>query len=91
MQSCGLWRCLLSVSLQGTTFACLAVCEDTLTTGRDAGDTYSKLAEVHVKQDSKTDAAQAYVEASKAYQRVDKSSRLLLNMRQAISSLFKVS
>ncbi|KAL3134901.1 hypothetical protein ABBQ32_007867 [Trebouxia sp. C0010 RCD-2024] len=43
---------------------------------RDAGDTYSKLAEVHVKQDSKTDAAQAYVEASKAYQRVDKSNAL---------------
>lgn len=42
--------------------------------GRDAGDTYSKLAEVHIKQDNKTDAAQAYVEASKAYQRVDKSS-----------------
>ena len=34
------------------------------------------LAEVHVKQDSKADAAQAYVEASKAYQRVDKSSEL---------------
>ena len=44
--------------------------------GREAGDTYSKLAEVHVKQDSKADAAQAYVEASKAYQRVDKSSKL---------------
>ena len=44
--------------------------------GRDAGDTYSKLAEVHVKQDSKADAAQAYVEASKAYQRVDKSSKI---------------
>lgn len=42
--------------------------------GREAGDTYSKLAEVHVKQDGKADAAQAYVEASKAYQRVDKSS-----------------
>ena len=42
--------------------------------GREAGDTYSKLAEVHVKQDSKADAAQAYVEAAKAYNRVDKSS-----------------
>ncbi len=42
--------------------------------GRDAGETYSKLAEIHVKQDNKADAAQAYVEASKAYQRVDKSS-----------------
>ena len=48
------------------TLACFA--------GREAGDTYSKLAEVHVKQDGKADAAQAYVEASKAYQRVDKSS-----------------
>ncbi|DBA73301.1 hypothetical protein WJX77_003916 [Trebouxia sp. C0004] len=43
---------------------------------RDAGETYSKLAEIHVKQDNKADAAQAYVEASKAYQRVDKSNAL---------------
>ena len=48
--------------------------DHSIAAGREAGDTYSKLAEVHVKQDGKADAAQAYVEASKAYQRVDKSS-----------------
>ena len=52
--------------------------------GREAGDTYSKLAEVHVKQDGKTDAAQAYVEASKAYQRVDKSSKQALHCREPL-------
>lgn len=46
--------------------------------GREAGDTYSKLADVHIKQDGKTDAAQAYVEAAKAYQRVDKSSECIV-------------
>lgn len=60
----------------GSSFLLLKACVSTvLLAGREAGDTYSKLGEIHVKQDSKADAAQAYVEASKAYQRVDKSSK----------------
>ena len=42
--------------------------------GRDAGDAYSKQAELRVKLGETSSAAQAYLEAAKAYQRVDTSS-----------------
>jgi alpha-soluble NSF attachment protein len=37
---------------------------------KEAGETYTKLAEVAIKLESKHDAASAYVEAAKAYQKI---------------------
>lgn len=43
------------------------------TSGAEAGLAFEKLAQVHLKQDSRLEAASAYVEAAKAYQKTDKS------------------
>jgi alpha-soluble NSF attachment protein len=43
----------------------------TCATGKEAGDTYTKLAEVNIKLESKHDSATAWVEAAKAYQKCD--------------------
>ena len=40
--------------------------------GADAGATYEKLAAVHLKLDSKHEAASSYMEAAKCYQKTDK-------------------
>lgn len=37
--------------------------------GDEAAETYIKLADVHIKLDSKSEAASSWVEASKAYQK----------------------
>ena len=42
--------------------------------GKDAGDTYTKLAEVNLKLESQHDSASAWVEAAKAYQKCDEKS-----------------
>lgn len=44
--------------------------------GADAGATYEKLAAVHLKLDSKHDAASSYMEAAKCYQKTDKKGAL---------------
>lgn len=44
--------------------------------GVEAGETFMKLAEVHVKLESKHDAASCWVEASKAFMKVEKQSTL---------------
>ena len=41
------------------------------TAGNDAGETFTKLADVHLKLESKHDAAGAWVEAAKAYLKSD--------------------
>ena len=40
-------------------------------TGEEAAETYIKLADVHVKLESKSEAASSWVEASKAYQKAN--------------------
>ena len=42
--------------------------------GKDAGEAYIKLAEVNIKLESKHDSASAWVEAAKAFQKVDQKS-----------------
>ena len=44
--------------------------------GADAGATYEKLAAVHLKLDSKHEAASSYMEAAKCYQKTDKKGAL---------------
>lgn len=46
------------------------------TSGKEAGDAYIKLAEASAKLESKHDSASAYVEAAKAYQKIDQKSTL---------------
>ena len=53
-------------------------------TGKDAGETYIKLAEVNLKLESKHDAASAYVEAAKAYQKCDQKKSVQC-LQKAIS------
>ncbi|KAK9903527.1 hypothetical protein WJX75_008075 [Coccomyxa subellipsoidea] len=42
----------------------------------DAGQAFEKLAQVHLKQDSRLEAASSYVEAAKCYQKTDKTDVL---------------
>jgi alpha-soluble NSF attachment protein len=44
--------------------------------GAEAGQAYEKLAQVHLKQDSRLEAASAFVEAAKCYQKTNKSGAL---------------
>ncbi len=41
--------------------------------GAEAGQTYEKLADIHIKQESKGEAASACVEAAKCYQKTSKA------------------
>ena len=41
--------------------------------GAEAGQAYEKLADIHIKQESKGEAASACVEAAKCYQKTSKS------------------
>lgn len=42
--------------------------------GAEAGETFMKLADVHLKLESKHDAASCWVEAAKAFMKVDQRS-----------------
>ena len=55
---------------------------------KDAGETYTKLAEVNIKLESKHDAASAWVEAAKAYQKCDgekEKKKTIKCLEQAVS------
>lgn len=53
--------------------------------GADAGATYEKLAAVHLKLDSKHEAASSYMEAAKCYQKTDKKGALRSRLRVKLS------
>lgn len=46
--------------------------------GNEAGQAFEKLAQVHLKQDSRLEAASSYVEAAKCYQKTDKTGKMVL-------------
>ena len=43
--------------------------------GADAGQAFEKLAQTHLKLDSRLEAASSYVEAAKCYQKTNKAGR----------------
>ena len=45
--------------------------------GGEAGQAFEKLAQVHLKQDSRLEAASSYVDAAKCYQKTSKTGLLL--------------
>ena len=51
-----------------------------MASGADAGATYEKLAAVHLKLDSKHEAASSYMEAAKCYQKTDKKGAPLAHL-----------
>lgn len=48
--------------------------------GNEAGQAFEKLAQVHLKQDSRLEAASSYVEAAKCYQKTDKTGEAQSNL-----------
>lgn len=51
----------------------------TVHAGGDAGQAFEKLAQVHLKQDSRLEAASSYVEAAKCYQKTSKTGEAFLS------------
>lgn len=47
-------------------------------TGGDAGLAFEKLAQTHLKLDSRLEAASSYVEAAKCYQKTNKAGKNML-------------
>lgn len=70
MHTCVGRAALLSIYVAGVTCDILTLCHPYIV-GTDAGETFGKLADVHVKLESKHDAANCWVEAAKAYLKVD--------------------